>query len=280
MDFKRTDTFTNNETTMINIPDSLSRIVGLLDHFLEGLHKTRPEIVTEYLQALETKLLSLITKPLPDFKSIQIPRLAEIVSKLTSIQRIYFTYAFQMLEIPSDYASETMEMTWHREDRVRLFSAYYRSLVFCEMIGRKEAIEYLKKYIDALLYERAQPDLSLKDLDTYWETEEEEGSHPSFGLGFRESKGKFGWRVERCVLHDVSKPLDDPELCHILCCYGDTAMFESRNPNFAYTMPKTLMQGDPYCEKCFHDKRHVDKIEHPPKEFWESLPEKAKEQGI
>lgn len=72
------------------------------------------------------------------------------------------------------------------------------------------------------------------------------------------------------------KEVNDPELTDVLACYRDTASFESMNPNFVFTMTKTLMKGDSYCDKCFHDKRHVKKIEHPPEEFWVNLDPKLK----
>jgi hypothetical protein len=275
MEFKRTDTFTNNETTVISIQESTSRVVGGLNLFLEKLLEERPEIYAEYLERLSRKLLSLTSDPFHDYYDNPNPMLREAVRNLSDLERLYCKYSHQLLEIPIDHSSETFEVTWHTHDRAIFFPAYYRALVLCQIMGREEAFAYLKEYIDSVIYGRTKPSLDLEDLDSLWEEEEEEGSHPSYGVGFRMNRGKFGWRVEKCVISDVMEPMNDPDLCHILVCYGDTASFESMNPNFVYTMPRTLMQGDQCCEKCFHDRRHIDKVEHPSEEFWESLTSKV-----
>ena len=270
MEYKWIDTYTNNKTTVVNIPDFLSQIIGSLNLFLGKLKEAKPEIQTKFTDRLEKRLYFLISEPYMDFY-LNIPGLEEKIRELTNLEKLYFIYGFQFLGIPSEYSSEIFETTWYASDKAFLFPSYHRALVLCEILGRKEAIEYLKEYIDSVHYERAEPDLDLKDLEYIWEYEDKEDEHPSYGIGFRMNKGKIGFRVDKCVNYDVLKEVKDPELTHIICCYGDTAMFESKNPNFAYTMPKTLMKGDPYCDKCFHDKRHVEKVEHPPEEFWESL---------
>jgi len=70
-------------------------------------------------------------------------------------------------------------------------------------------------------------------------------------------------------------PFNDPELAYLACCYSDKSGFEAENPNFAYTRTKTLIQGDPYCDGCWHDKRHVEKIEHPEEEFYINIDKKT-----
>ena len=43
------------------------------------------------------------------------------------------------------------------------------------------------------------------------------------------------------------------------------------DPNFVLTRQNTIMEGQDYCDFCYHDTRLVDQVEHPPKEFWEDL---------
>jgi hypothetical protein len=270
VEFKRVDTYTNNKTTAINIPERISRTVGGLNIFLEKLQENKPEIYENYVGELESKLLSLVSENSQlDLDEIHIPKLNEFILNLTGLQKLYFTYSYQLLNIPHLHSSETIETTWYNNDKSSLFPSFYRLQVLCNLMGREEAISYYKGYVDKVIYERTEPDLDQEDLDSDWNAKEE--AHPSYGTGFRVNRGKYGFRVDKCVNFDVLKEVNDPELTDVLACYGDTASFESMNPNFVFTMTKTLMKGDPYCDKCFHDKRHVNKIEHPPEEFWLNL---------
>ncbi|MHA2251370.1 MAG: L-2-amino-thiazoline-4-carboxylic acid hydrolase [Candidatus Kariarchaeaceae archaeon] len=271
MEIKKVDTYTHNKETTIKITENLSRVTSSLSLFLAKLKEIQPDIYDDYSDKFRKRLLSLIGKDCPNFEEMNIPGFNEAISELTELHKLYYVFSFQLLDVPSGYSANTFTVSWYNDDKSFLFPAYIRLFVLCEILGRKDAIAYYQNYVDTVLYERTEANLELNDLDSFWDAEEGEEDHPSYGLGFRANRGKFGFRVDKCVNYDVLKTLNDPELTHVLCCYGDTALFESRNPNFVYTMQKTLMKGDPYCDKCFHDKRHVDRIEHPSDEFWDSL---------
>jgi hypothetical protein len=135
-------------------------------------------------------------------------------------------------------------------------------------MGREKAIEYLKNYIDQQKY---QSRAKLVDLDHFWDEKQHGHYYRTGGISFRFNKGKIAFRDDKCLSYELMKPLSDPELAYIICCYGDTAGVEASNSNFVFTRSKTLIEGDSYCDPCMHDKRYVSQINHPRDEFYRSL---------
>jgi hypothetical protein len=153
-----------------------------------------------------------------------------------------------------------------------LHPVYHRYEALCEVMGREPGIELIKDYIDTRVYELTEPDLDLEDLDPLWEHWTTERETPPHGeIQFRISRGKVGGRVDRCMRHEVLLSFNDPELAHLVACYSDKSEIEARNPNIVFSRTTTLAKGGPYCDNCVQDKRHVEKIEHPPQEFYVNL---------
>ncbi len=277
MDIKKVYNYSENARLRVNLTEELVKYVKGLDRFLENLQKNKPEIYEEYQEALQNKLLSLITKPAADLETIGIPNLQVVIRGYNKHQKLYFSYALHLLKIPKDYSSETVDLLWLQFLRASLYPIYYRALVLCDILERKTGIKFLKNYIVKTQYEQTQPNLKLEDVNHYWEDDirEKENPAPQDIIAFRFHKGKIGARVDRCRLHEVMKPLKDPELSHLLYCYGDYAGVQAENPNFVLTRTTTLMQGGSYCDNCLHDKRHVSEIKHPSQKFYQDLDSKS-----
>jgi len=200
MDVKKVQNYSENAKTVINLSERLPQYVKGLDIFLESLQKKKPEIYDDYLIALRNKLLSLILKPEVDLQAISIPNFQEELQKYNNLQKLYFTYIFQLLGVPENYSSETIQLLWSNYDRSSLYPFYYRCLILCEILERNRAIEFLKEYVDTINYEQNQPNLELEDLNYMWErdTREQENPRPMEFIAFRLHKGKVGGRVDRC----------------------------------------------------------------------------------
>jgi hypothetical protein len=264
--------------TELNLSERLPWLVGGLNVFLEKLQEKKPGIYDDYLIALEKKLLSLITGDVADLETISIPGVQESIQQYSVLQKLYFKHIIQLLEIPGGHSSGTIELPWSKSLKAQLYPIYYRASVLCDIMGREEAIDYLKVYIDETRYEQIQPNLELEDLNHCWENwKEEEGDFPSDAIVFRINKGRMGKRTNNCSWYEVMKPFEDSELSHIVACYGDTSGFQAQNPNFVHTRTTTLMEGGPYCDSCMHDKRHISEIEHPSQEFYQNLDAKLGE---
>ncbi len=269
------------EKATVNI-DLIKRLLELseaLDNFLNYLKKQKLEIYDDYLVNLERKIDSFQVKPDKHNQELLMPILNKKIPSFTNLHKKYLTYAIHLLNLKSEILTKDnisdYEVFWSNQDKSGLYLAYNRALTLCDMLGRAEAINFLKQYVEHQNYNQPKPNLEAEDLDIFWETWKQDptakDARPSQFLEFRMHKGKWGGKTLNCHLHEVSKSLNDPELSHLLACYGDKSYVEAQNPNIVFTRTKTLIQGDPYCDACLHDKRHVESIDHPNEAFFQNL---------
>ena len=61
---------------------------------------------------------------------------------------------------------------------------------------------------------------------------------------------------------------------HLIICYPDFQWAVMTNEHFVMTRKHTIAEGDPYCDKVFHDTRINKKPKHPSKELIDSMDSK------
>lgn len=72
-------------------------------------------------------------------------------------------------------------------------------------------------------------------------------------------------------MQNVLAPYGDAELMEVVACYQDFASMRRTNRHFALTRTQNLINGEDYCDTCFHDKRYVHNFVHPPRETFDDL---------
>ena len=66
----------------------------------------------------------------------------------------------------------------------------------------------------------------------------------------------------------------DGDLMYAISCYCHEPLAKMWNENFVLTLEQSIAKGDSFCSYVYHDKTIVDKIKHPPREFFEKTVEK------
>jgi hypothetical protein len=139
---------------------------------------------------------------------------------------------------------------------------------------RGKAINLYKKYTQLFMEDH------LKNSEDKFETLEEWAE-----AGFKDDQENRGWfriwgevedgtlviRKDSCLWDEAIPEIEDRELKYLICCYGDFFSIKGENRNFALTMDHTIAAGDSYCDVVIHDIRVNDKLEHPPKSFFDNL---------
>ncbi|MHA1637603.1 MAG: L-2-amino-thiazoline-4-carboxylic acid hydrolase, partial [Candidatus Thorarchaeota archaeon] len=162
-----------------------------------------------------------------------------------------------------------------------LFSDYLKSCVptnywtitaLTDVMERNEALALYKEYVDY------RTDILMKSRLARIETLEEYYASASVGgagphdVTYAILEGGIGVaRFDRCMWHEIQKEFGDGEIAYTNSCFYDFYAITVCNENFELTRTKTLMQGDKYCDFCWHDKRIDKTMEHPSEEFFESL---------
>ena len=244
----------------------LSRVLSALDDFRQHVCARAPDVSA----AFEVQLLTTLRELVADAAAV--PRLGEIPSDLDDLQRACVHYSLLLLGRSGTEGVQGSEVDRRDAYRANLYPTFFRFRVLREVMGRNAAIPFIRDYIDARIRRLTLANPALEDVDLFWDVlHDPDFESPTSGIAGRFHRGKIAFRIDRCLLHELTEPLGDPEVSFLVCCYGDTANVEATNPNFVYTCPMTLVEGDPYCDKCLHDRRFVDAVEHPPRAFYDAL---------
>jgi hypothetical protein len=246
------------------LPDALARTDGFVDHI-----RAKAADVADVFEAALLGAFRSETRA-----GIGIPSLEALPQNLSELQRANLAYVLQLLGRTEP--NEPLEFEVDRADAYcsRLHPSYWRARCLRDVMGADRAIPFLKEYVAGRVRELTEPDLSMEDIDRFWtDAIDPNAQSMTSGVAVRFHRGKGAYRIDRCLWADIAAPLNDPEIAFLVCCYGDTANIEATNPNLAFTCPMTLVKGDPYCDKCLHDMRFVDTVEHPTREFYDSLAE-------
>jgi hypothetical protein len=267
METRRTVLCDVNATVSLRPPEHLPRFGFVFDAFVEHVADLLPELSTTFRQTTERRFGRLCdaTASAPDSAAF-----ATLFPELDPLQQVRLDYVLGLLGIRGDPVAEEIQVTRMAATRARLHPMYYQMLTLCDLIGRTKAIPFIEAYIDRWMAEQTKTDDTLEDPSRFWDALEGP-VHETAEVAVRLHRGKFAFRVNRCLWADAMRPLEDPELAHAFTCYGDFPQIAAINPNFVLTRTVTLMQGGPYCDTCIHDRRHVESIEHPSREFFESL---------
>ncbi|MFX0066176.1 MAG: L-2-amino-thiazoline-4-carboxylic acid hydrolase, partial [Candidatus Hermodarchaeota archaeon] len=199
------------------------------------------------------------------------------LSKYPKLLKNTLNFSFQLLELSNNvnWMNDTVKVKQGDYFRSFLIPSYYYLLVLAETIGREEAIKFFKRYISSYLRsQKTEPDLNFTTLEELFERGKKTIQNLSdwvIIIGLL-SEAKYVFRNDNCLWIDVLEDLPDKELKYYICCYGDYQNANTyANGNVVLTMKHTIAQGDPYCSRVKHDTRYDWNLEHPEKEFFDSM---------
>ena len=148
-------------------------------------------------------------------------------------------------------------------------------LTLVELFGKEQAITYYKAYTRRYndLYDTNQKNI-YKDLHQMRAEDIQVATTCNLGrirlIGEVEN-GRYIVLRKSCEkligIEDFN--VEDRDLLDTIACYCHFSLTSFWNEHFVLTQEYTLAKGSPYCEYVFHDTRIVDKVEHPPREFFE-----------
>jgi len=276
MRIEKLDSFLPNKEVSVNVANIVSGNLIIVDRFLVYLEEHKRSILGDFIVNLTSKYKSLISSGMEKINTIIFKETLEkslILKNNINLAKTVVSLVFSVLKVNIDYYEENLEIkrTQLEISRAWLLSRIYFSELLAEMINRDEAIQFLKDYF--VYYANNHRKIAKhEDLNSVFESDIEGGrkNDNNLGVSVLIDNKIYASRVDRCMAPEALTDYNDSEIKHIVCCSADHAIVRNTNKNFVLTRTSTLMDG-PYCDFCCHDTRYVEKIEHPPREFYEKL---------
>lgn len=251
-------------------------------NYLLGLIKEKePSNFSKYIENLELKFKTLITKDILSEKDLNIDELLtdfDILKEYPELAKNSLTYFLQILQLTEkdDLIKEKVKVLNKNYLRSFLIPKYYHLQTLAETIGREEAIQLYKFYVTKFINDNLSPNRKIFDtmeaFKEHFEKDKKEITIGWYGLLSEVKDGKFFFRKDNCPWAEALMDLPDKEIKYFICCYGDfQAAITRSNESFILTMKHTVVEGDPYCDCIYHDTSVNWDVTHPPKEFWDNL---------
>ena len=270
--------YNENELLKIILPDFVSHEVKIVERFLQIVAKHDEDLIEKLLIKYKENLslMGLNNKPNILLKRYNL-NYAEykLMSKYSKYIPLIENATLKFLAF-SKYHSQfekENEIQILLKDSIRgeFYPLYYLAYALMEITSQEEALQISREFNDLsyeIIKEKLEKAESLEDWAKYLYYKGCLKTHNFISLV---KDGRYFLKVTKCYWGVIYAELPDLKLASMLECYGDFAGVKYHNPNFVLTRKQTLVEGYPYCDFCYHDKRLVKEIKHPDKKFWNNF---------
>lgn len=279
--------YDENYEVEFHLRNFVNRILLELNSFLEYLVNFHPDYFLPYVRVLGKEFSRIIAEKqdLPEavqslLKNFRLQRRdgKELIVDFFRILRNKLIQVSKIsLNLQKYYVSRrTKKMQITILDRVsgRIIPKYIMAVVLKEIMPREEALQFYKGYLEYLYIDGEKREPIMEMIEQMLELYESEYKETFNFTALKIDQGKVGIKIEKCMTHQALKHLFngfDKEFGYLVACYPDFLTINRMNESFVLTREKSLIMGNYYCDFCWHDKRLVEKVEHPEKEFWEQI---------
>lgn len=266
---KTISSYKENTNVKFKLKDLILACLNGLELFLKDIKEKRPESLKIIIDDINTRygknedfgILIQIDQKILNENPELLKNSINTVLSLVNFKK----YNHESIDAEIDIDALDLITTFNQFEYLFMIS-------LLKIMSREEAIEYIKKLADEIAHLRNDPKNyvnNIQELLERYKTNLERWRAQDIIADFL-NEGKLMYKVKKCVWAEVLKEFDN-ELSYSMMCYQDFENTKNQNPNFVLTRTKTIMQGDEYCDFCYHDTRKETEIVHPSVDFWKKL---------
>ena len=257
-----------------------SGIFKRLDFLLGLIKRKKEEQYEDFVKRLIKRLQDKVAVKELSFDKQEINDMISNYNNLNDqieLTRLHLDLQIQILELTKKQLNsvEQIEIPSRINWRAVFINKYYQLLALIDVLGRNEGIELYKEYLDQYYVHIKSTFKHYKTLDEFSKEhleEAETSTDGEFAVVYSSvENGVYIVRNDNCPAVEALNDIEDKELIYIICCYADYQFTVMSNEYFVMTRNYTVAEGDPYCDKVFHDTRIDKELKHPSKEFLDSM---------
>ena len=250
--------------TNVSLNEYIKNNYEQTDLVVKYFNQLKPEKLNNYLQAYEKRLSDEIKEfkfniELFDIKSIN-PNLT-ILNKYPELLKVISSFICKLLELPEDLstAEEKIEIRYFNVRKASCHLSYYRVKAIEDVFGKEEATKLYKKIVGHLIKEekeRNPPEIpeDPRKLTRIDSRERILKLYRELGVGdftmvIYDDYKEF-YKFDRCVVHEVLKDLNDPDIAYLSSCYNRDHPSSNEGHTIIMRKTKTLHHSD-FCDELY-----------------------------
>ncbi|MHA1224323.1 MAG: L-2-amino-thiazoline-4-carboxylic acid hydrolase [Candidatus Heimdallarchaeaceae archaeon] len=281
------DEYKENQNQSLYLKSFAKSLLLHFDQLLSFIYKEKSELFIQYLRNLGETLSSIIASEKDVVSAIKdIIRNVKLVEDDSNllILRHYKLIQFKIIEVMKialrlhkvdlKAIKNRVVVTTVDKERGRIIPLYLLAKSLEGVLPKEEALRFYQRFIESSYQEEKALNPNLNMVEEMLEFFKETNANVKIFTSFKLNEGQVGAKVMKCMLHETLKsfsPSYDRDFAYLAICYPDFFITQRMNNNFILTRTKTLLQGNEFCDFCWHDKRINKEIHHPDEEFWKNL---------
>ncbi|NHJ49332.1 MAG: hypothetical protein FK733_16200 [Asgard group archaeon] len=260
--------------------DIIKSNFGYMNEALKALKEIKPELTIGYIEAVKKRLLKDIKDYNFDttiFDITELLHIFPILLKETNLLELIITFTVKYLRLTEDYTSdkESVKRLQLQIAQAQDVFSFHRTKAFVDLLGRDEGINLWKQLVDVFIEDRLnRPDSRKGTMKDF--TEEMRAACSKTGgsdcIFVVFDNYRFLQKIDRCICHEGTKDLNDPEIAYLSYCYTDDVTDRRTKGvrRFRRRRSQTLYFKD-FCDEFFWDDEKYPDADQPSLEFMKKL---------
>lgn len=240
-----------------------------LDEYLLAFQKRLESEIGEFQYNIDLFNLDIITKDL------------KLLNKYPELEKAIIHFICKLLEIPEglETTKSEIELLYFNIRKAESYLSYYRVKAIEDILGKAEGTKLYKQIVEYLIKEMKEQDSREKPEDPMKITRIESREFvlkqyskfgvANFTLGIYDDYKEI-YRFDKCIVHEVLKVLNDPDIAYLSSCY----LRDSPSNNEGYTIhmrrTQTLHHRD-FCDELYWNNFVHPNVQQPSLEFSKML---------
>jgi hypothetical protein len=247
-----------------------------LESMMKFVFNNKPDQYEQYLSELERVISSYVLDYSMKNSDLDIKKLEKDYSFIFNnslILNLSLNLICLHLEIPQNFRfnDKKVDLLVIKEKSVSFVVKYFGIKAMQHLLNEEDGMKFYKKYCKI----RYQDTGKKKNSRTAKKAREDQ-------LNEFTDQGLYDWKfaifddekyllkVNRCFLHEIFKPFNDPKVSYLVCCYTGSDAIRRDNQYLRMRRIQTLFDGN-FCDEFYWNNEVHDNPEQPNLEFTQSL---------
>ena len=270
------DEYNPQSVIEVEVQTTISRSSRFLDSFIEFVRKESPDILTKTLNRFKDRLTGFEHANLDHVSFDKTPKNFEAFPDIFRHIRAVSLSLLRYNECIATEKDGKISVTYWNYVRSYLIPLYHLAQTLVDVVPREQGIDLYQRSVDYETDQTEKIDESITCLEDFFRLAFSKGTPALSRITFLTEKGIAGVKITRCLWVDILKEFDDPKISYAVACHYDLHAARYINKNFRLTRKKTLMQGNGFCDFCWHDISIDKEMKHLSDDFWQELDDLAK----
>ncbi len=280
MKIKPCQFFNTEAKSKINLFNFMKSNFEQTDSVIKYFYKLKPNKLGKYLLAFEKRLNDEIKEFQIDFDQFDIEKIEQnqsILNKYPELEKVISNFLCKLLELPKglNTTEEEIDLRYFNIRKASSHLSYYRVKAIEDILGKEEATNLYKKIVKYLIKERKEQNPPEMPEDPRKVTrinsrERIMKQYRELGVGdftiviFDDYKEFY--KFDRCVVHEVLKDLNDPDIAYLSSCYSRDHPSNNEGYTIHMRRTQTLHHGD-FCDELYWNNVVYPNAKQPSLEF-------------